>query len=265
MLALENYKILLLVLFASQSCGNNGQKTGGDTSHLADHDAEIITYKSDSTNELVLNFRDHSYFYKETNLPLKAGEDVGYENQSRGSFVIKNDTLTFFSQMPSQIDVKTDWSTSTEFLPLYQTNEELDSNSVKIYVDNIAEPQYYRAFELAKGRVEKLAVKACVTDGDFGWIKTENDQIPLYQYLIIEKPKSNKLLIIDSMNTAHSYYFDFDHIPFRSFHFFTRAYWSYYDFTGLTFVLADNRLKLTENNRLGRYLHSNINLTFLKQ
>ncbi|WP_104381106.1 hypothetical protein [Sphingobacterium sp. HMA12] len=264
MLALENYKILLFVL-TLQSCGNHVQKSADSAVHLTDDDTQIVKYKSNSTNELVLNFRDHSYFYKETNLPLKAGEDVGYENQSRGTFAVKNDTLTFFSSMPSQIDVKMDWSTSTEFLSLYQTHEKIDANSVKIYFDNIAEPQYYQAFEFKNGGFEKLRVKACVTDGDFGSIETTKDRIPLHQYLVIEKPRSNKLLIIDSLQTHESYFFDFDHILFRSFHFYTRAYWSYYDFTGLTFVRTNMNLKLIDKNKLGRYQHSAMDLIFLKQ
>ncbi|CAM3706074.1 hypothetical protein [Sphingobacterium prati] len=264
MLALENYKILLFVLIL-QSCGNHAQKFRDSTVHFTDDDTGIVKYKSDSTNELVLNFLDHSYFYKETNLPLKAGEDVGYENQSRGTFAIKNDTLTFFSSMPSQIDVKTDWSTNAEFLPLYQTHEKIDTSSVKIYFDNIAEPQYYQVFEFKNGEFEKLRVKTCEIDGDFGAIETAKDKIPLHQYLVIEKPRSNKLLIIDSLQTQESYFFDFDHIPFRSFHFYTRSYWSYYDFTGLTFVRTDKKLKLIDKNRLGRYKHSIINSIFLKQ
>ncbi|QIH34947.1 hypothetical protein [Sphingobacterium sp. DR205] len=264
MLALENYKILLFVL-TLQCCGDHVQKAVDSTIHLTDDDNGIVKYKSDSANELVLNFHDHSYFYKETNLPLKAGEDVGYEHQSRGTFAIRNDTLTFFSSMPSQVDVTTDWSTNTEFLPLYQTHEEIDANSVKIYFDNIAEPQYYQAFEFKNGGFEKLRVKNCVIDGDFGWIEGTKDKIPLHQYLLIEKPQSNKLLIIDSLQAQKSYFFDFDHIPFRSFHFYTRAYWSYYDFTGLTFVRTDKKLKLIDKNRLGRYQHSAMDLIFLKK
>jgi hypothetical protein len=263
MWVLENYNRLFVLLFSLASCQNNVQEK--DMRHATSENVEIVRYKSDPTNELVLNFGDHSYLYKETNLPLKAGEDVGYENQSRGTFSLKNDTLTFFSQMPSEIDVKTNWSTSTEFLPLYLTSEKIDSNSIKIYFDNIAEPEYYQAFELNHEKAKRLAVNACESDGHFGFIKTENDNIPLYKYLIIERPKSNKLIIVDSLETQNSFFFDLDHIPSRSFHFYTRAYWSYYDFTGLTFVQTKNKLKLIERNRLGRYQHSTINLEFRKQ
>ena len=250
-----------MILF---SCKSTEPKTIYRENELKFIDPKIVKYKSDETNDLILNFNNLTYSYKEKYSP-KAGEDVGYENDSRGSFSIKNDTITFLSDMPSKIDVNVNWHTNTEFLQLYPTNEQIEGNTVKIYFDNIAEPKYYSAFEFKNGEFEQLKIKEIKFGENLGTIKTERETISLSQYLLIEKPESNKLVIVDNKNKSNSYFFDLDKFSFRSFHFYTRAYWSYYDFTGLKFANSNDSIKLTDDNRLNRYEHSIIRKVFLRQ
>ncbi len=84
--------ILISLTSVLIACSGNTQKmteNGNET-------AEIVKYKSNETNELILNFQNSTYSYKEKYSPQKVGEDLGYEYDSRGKFSIKNDTLFFF-------------------------------------------------------------------------------------------------------------------------------------------------------------------------
>lgn len=235
-------------------------------SNLRKANLKIEKYKSDKTNELVLNFQDSTYTYKERSI-LEEGDDFLYEKDSRGKFFLQNDTITFVSQMPSEIDINDNWSTVTEFLPIYQVKEQIDKDLVKIYFDNIAEPQYYSAYEYKNGKMYPLKIKEYKILDNNDWLIYENDATPLIHYLLIEKPCSNKLLLLNPINEEknESFYFDLERITYQSFHFFTRAYWSYQDFTGLKFVISGNALKLIDDNRLNRYMNSIIENAFIKQ
>ena len=258
--SLSMIKILSLFVVILLSCNGNAQ----NENFAITSTAKTLKYKSDEINELTLNLQDSTYTYKEIYNP-KAGEDLGYENDSRGKFSIKNDTITFVSQIPSEIDVTKNWNISTEFLELFPTKEQNDKNFVKIYFDNIAEPQLYKAFEYKDGHFESLKIKEYKTLENIERIAAKNDSIPLIHYLLIEKPSNNKLLLLNGENDGRSYYFDLDRIPFRSFHFYTRAYWGYYDFTGLKFVKNGAKLQLIEDNRLNRFRYSILEKTFIQQ
>ncbi|MFD2970221.1 hypothetical protein ACFS7Y_22710 [Sphingobacterium bambusae] len=246
------------------ACGSNTEKAKNSKSETNLMKQGTVKYKSDSTNELTLDFKHLTYWYDEEYAP-KPGEDVGYTYNSRGKFSIQNDTLTLLSAMPSEIDTQKGWTTNTEFLPLYATHEKLKENTVKIYFDNIAEPDYYLAYELTVRGFEKLTIEEVRSLESPKYLKAEKDTLLLFKYALVTKPKSNKLLIVDKENPNNSYFFDLDKTPSSSFHFYTRAYWSYYDFTGLKFKMSSNSLQLIDEGRLNRYEHSVINKVFEKQ
>lgn len=96
-------------------------------------------------------------------------------------------------------------------------------------------------------------------------LKTEKNSINLFGYLKIEKPNNN-LLVIDAKedyNTSQTYLFDFNNISFNSFHFYTRVYKNYYDFTCLKFVISNNKLTLFTKND-NRYEFGKISKVFNK-
>ena len=96
-------------------------------------------------------------------------------------------------------------------------------------------------------------------------LKTDNGSITLLNYITIEKPKNNILIInsIADLNTSDSYLFNLNKIPFSSFHFYTRVYRTYYDFTGLKFEISNSSIiRLTKDDN--RYKFEKISNVFNK-
>lgn len=229
------------------------------------------TYKSVDkikNTEIQLNYKDSTYTYQE-NYIMKPGDDVGYESESKGKFKIDKDTLIFYSDMPlneyfTDIDLTAEEIAKNKFSYIFPINEKVNQNQVKIYFDNIAEIENYKVFTIIDNQLKPLKITERKKMEEEGWIKTKNDNIILLHYLIIEKPANNQLLITGSR--GESFFFDFNKIPYSSFHFFTRVYWSFSDFTMLKFHKTDKTLKRITNPNDKRYEFSDaLNSEFIKQ
>lgn len=231
------------------------------------------TYKSEDTRtntHLKLNYKDSTYTYEEKYI-LKTGDDVGYEAESKGKFKIDKDTLIFYSDMPenSHLDFDTHRLTPEEisknqFSYIYPIDEKVNDNQVKIYFDNIAEIEDYKAFTISNNQLKPLKIIERRKMEEEKLIKTKNDNFFLFHYLIIEKPKNNQLLITGSRD--ESFLFDFNKIPYRSFHFFTRVYGNFMDFTGIKFQKTNKTLKRIKDVDDKRYEFSQaLNSDFIKQ
>lgn len=231
------------------------------------------TYKSvdkSTKTEIKLNYKDSTYSYHE-NYIMKAGDDVGYESKSKGKFKMDKDTLIFYTDMPSNdmLDYNIHHLTNEEiaknkFSYIYPIDEKVNSNQVKIYFDNIAEIDDYKAFTIIKNQLKPLQIIERKKLEQEKLIKTKNDNFFLFHYLIIEKPKNNQLLITGSR--SESFLFDFDKIPYSAFHFYTRVYWNCSDFTGLRFLKTDKSLKRIINPDDKRYeVRDALNSAFIKQ
>lgn len=231
------------------------------------------TYKSEDTRtntHLKLNYKDSTYTYEEKYI-LKPGDDVGYEAESKGRFKMDKDTLIFYSEMPenSHLDFDTHRLTPEEisknkFSYIYPINEKVNDNEVKIYFDNIAEIEDYKAFTISNNQLKPLKIIERRKMEEEKLIKTKNDNFFLFHYLIIEKSKNNQLLITGSRD--ESFLFDFNKIPYSTFHFFTRVYLGFADFTGLKFQKTDETLKRILDSNDKRYEFSDaLNSNFIKQ
>lgn len=231
------------------------------------------TYKSEDTRtntHLKLNYKDSTYTYDEKYI-LKPGDDVTYESKSRGRFKMNKDTLIFYSDMPSNeflnnstINLTEEEIARNKFSYIYPINEKVNDNQVKIYFDNIAEIEDYKAFTIINNQLKPLKIIEKKVIENAKMIKTQNDNFFLFHYLIIEKPKNNQLLITGSRD--ESFLFDFNKIPYRSFHFFTRVYGNFMDFTGIKFQKTDKTLKRIKDVDDKRYEFSQaLNSDFIKQ
>jgi hypothetical protein len=224
--------------------------------------SQKITYKglkdSHINESFILNFNDSTYIYNQNSEEGCAQ----YKYKSNGKFTIHQDTLMLISKMPDNESLQGHIHnlTSTEinknkFNYIYPTDDIVEKGFIKIYFDNIAKPDKYRAYTLSKDKLTPLKIKSFVKLEKDSILKTEKSSIRLLNYLIIEKPKNN-ILIIDSKedwNTSQSYLFDFSYIPFNSFHFYTRVYSTYYDFTGLKFIISNHsRIRLIKDE-INRY------------
>lgn len=231
------------------------------------------TYKSEDTRtstHLKLNYKDSTYTYEEKYI-LKPGDDVTYESKSRGRFKMNKDTLIFYSDMPSNeflnnstINLTEEEIARNNFSYLYPINEKVNDNQVKIYFENIAEIEDYKAFTIINNQLKPLKIIERKKIEDPKLVKTQKDNFFLFHYLIIEKHANNQLLITGSRD--ESFLFDFNKIPYRSFHFFTRVYGNFLDFTGLRFQKTDKTLRRIKNVDDKRYEFSQaLNSDFIKQ
>lgn len=231
------------------------------------------TYKSEDTRtntSLKLNYKDSTYAYDEKYI-LKPGDDVTYESKSRGRFKMNKDTLIFYSDMPSNeflnnstINLTDEEIARNKFSYIYPINEKVNDNQVKIYFDNIAEIEDYKAFTIINNQLKPLIIIERKKIEETKLVKTQNDNFFLFHYLIIEKPANNQLLITGSRD--ESFLFDFNKIPYRSFHFFTRVYGNFLDFTGLKFQKTDKTLRRIKDVDDKRYEFSQaLNSDFIKQ
>lgn len=231
------------------------------------------TYKSEDTRtntHLKLNYKDSTYTYDEKYI-LKPGDDVTYESKSRGRFKMNKDTLIFYSDMPSNeflnnstINLTEEEIARNKFSYIYPINEKVNDNQMKIYFDNIAEIEDYKAFTIINNQLKPLIIIERKKIEEPKLVKTQNDNFFLFHYLIIEKPANNQLLITGSRD--ESFLFDFNKIHYRSFHFFTRVYGNFLDFTGLRFQKTDKTLRRIKDVDDKRYEFSQaLNSDFIKQ
>ncbi|MCZ4244121.1 hypothetical protein [Pedobacter punctiformis] len=231
--------------------------------------SQTVVYKSNdelTVSKFKLNFADSTYTYDEEYI-LKPGDDVGYHYESNGTFKKDNDTLTFISNMPGNDflpehmhELTLDEITKNKFSYIYPVIESVEAGYVKIYFDNIAEIDGYEAYALIDNKLQPLKIKSRLKLTGEKSIQTKNNQIPLFHYLLIERPLSKKLLIISSKDniTSESYLFDFDKIPYNSFHFFTRVYNNYYDFTGVKFKITPEGIQMIEQKNDLRYRSNSV-------
>ena len=235
--------------------------------------SKLETYKSkDKTTDtqLMLDYKDSTYTYQERYI-MKPGDDVGYESKSKGKFKMDKDTLILYSDMPdnSYLDYDTHRLTPEEisenkFSYIYLIDEKVNQNEVKIYFDNIADIEDYKAFTIINNQLKPLKIIERKEMEESKLVTTKNGNFFLFHYLIIEKPANNQLLITGSR--GESFFFDFNKIPYSSFHFFTRIYWGFSDFTMLKFHKTDKTLKRIINPNDKRYEFSDaLNSTFIKQ
>jgi hypothetical protein len=228
------------------------------------------SYKSDdrTTNtQLKLDHKDSTYSYHEKYI-MKPGDDVGYERESKGRFKIYKDTVILYSDMPPNENFKDIALTDEEivnnkFSYIYPTGEKVKEQQVKIYFDNIAEIEDYKAFTIINNQLKSLKITERRKLEEEKLIKTKKDNFFLFNYLIIEKPVNNQLLITGSGN--ESFLFDFNKIPYQSFHFSTIVYGNFLDCTGLKFQKTDKHLKRIKNPNDKRYEFSQaLNSNFIK-
>ena len=232
---------------------------------------EIYESEDKRTNtHLKLNYKDSTYTYEEKYI-LKPGDDVGYEAESNGRFTMDKDTLTFYSDMPNNSYLNFDTHRLTpeeisknKFSYIYPIDEKINDNQVKIYFDNIAEIEDYKAFTIIHNQLKPLKIIERHKMEEEKLIETKNDNFFLFHYLITEKPANNQLLITGSRD--ESFLFDFNKIPYSSFHFFTRVYGNFMDFTGIKFQKTDKILKRIIEVDDKRYEFSQaLNSDFIKQ
>lgn len=229
------------------------------------------TYKSEDTltrTQLKFDYKDSTYNYQEY-LILKPGYDLTYQRKSGGRFKTDNDTLILYSDLPSNeyftdINLTDEEIAKYKFSYIYPIDEKINDSQVKIYFDNIAEIEDYKAFTIIKNQLKPLKIIERRKMEEEKLIKTQNDNFFLYHYLITEKPANNQLLITGSRD--ESFLFDFNKIPYRSFHFFTRVYGNFMDFTGIKFQKTDKILKRIIEVDDKRYEFSQaLNSDFIKQ
>jgi hypothetical protein len=236
--------------------------------------SQKIVYKGNKgsviSDSFTLDFKDSTYVYRERST---SEGDLRYDYLSQGKFIVDKDTLTLVSNMPNNKDLP--WIvnnlTSSEiekykFSYIYPVNDNVKNGFIKIYFDNIANPQDYKVYTFEKDKLVSIKINSFVKLKNDSILKTEKSEIRLFHYIVVKKPKNNKLIIIPATdgNISESYFFDFDKIPYNSFHFYTRVYSSYYDFTGLKFIILKDSIKrFFENDN--RYKHGEISNTFDRQ
>ena len=235
------------------------------------------TYKSNdkNTNTVIeLNYKDSTYNYQE-NYIMKPGDDVGYHFSSKGKFKVDKDLFILFSYMPSNDLLANDIHNLTKdeilknkFSYIYPVDEKTNGKEIKIYFDNIAEIDDYKAFTIINDQLSPLKIIERKHMEEQKTIKTKKDDIFLFHYIIVERPINNKLLITNSKTgpKSESFMFDLNKIPYDSFHFFTRIYWSYYDFTGVKFKRTSKGLKKISEPEDNRYSENYVlNSDFVKK
>lgn len=267
--------ILVLILIGALSYTALLSRTDSDNpiSEITKVFSKSETYKSEdkrTDTNLKLDYQDSTYTYQEKYI-MKPGDDVGYETKSKGRFKMNKDTLILYSDMPdnSQLDYDTHRLTPEEisknkFSYIYPIDEKVNQNQVKIYFDNIADIEDYKAFTIINNQLKPLKITERKEMEESQLVTTKNGNFFLFHYLIIEKPANNQLLITGVR--SESFLFDFNKIPYSTFHFFTRVYWGFSDFTMLKFHKTDKTLKriITPNDK--RYEFSDaLNSSFFKQ
>jgi len=268
------FSILLLVLIfigtlsftalfsksESKSSINNLKTIFTKTEHYKSIDKNTIT-------EIKLNYSDSTYTYSEKYL-MKPGDDVGYNRESKGEFKLDKDTVIFYSEMPDNryfrdLNLTDEEILKNKFSYIYPIDEKLNDNQIKIYFDNIAEIEGYKAFSIINNQFKSLKIFERKKLEEPKLIETKNDNFFLFHYLIIEKPANNQLIITGER--GESFYFDLNKIPYSIFHFFTRVYGNYFDFTGLKFVKNGKGLKLIKSKTENRYHYNKaLNSDFVK-
>ncbi|MBE9600010.1 hypothetical protein [Pedobacter sp. MC2016-24] len=232
--------------------------------------SQHVIYKSDPTNEFILIEQDSTYTYSEVYNP-KANEDLGYRYYAKGRYKIHKDTVTLFSEMPENDllpgfvhKLSPSELNTNKFSYIYPIKEYVQAGYLKIYFDNIAEPDKYQAFEVTDTGLKSIPIRAFKRLEKDSILYTEKDNIRLFHYIEIKKPENNKLLImaIEDHHRSQSYFFDLEKIPFTSFHFYTRVYSTYYDFTGLKFLMTKQGLKKIKQIGDPRYRHGLLNIPF---
>lgn len=236
-----------------------------------------VIYKSTDQNthsDIRLNYKDSTYTYQEKYI-MTPGDDAGYDYHSEGKFRTSQGMLIFYSDMPSNhlfsktvLHLTDEETARNKFSYLYPIDEKVNSDQVKIYFDNIAETEDYEAFTIVNHQLKPVKIIERRKLAEQKSVKTKNDNFFLIHYLVIEKPANNQLLIISPKTnpTSESFLFDLNKIPYRSFHFFTRAYWRYYDFTGVKFKITAKGLKKISEPNDKRYSENPVlNGDFLKQ
>lgn len=263
--------VLILIGALSYTALLSGTNSDNQIPKIAKVFSKSETYKSEdkrTNTHLKLDYQDSTYTYQERYI-MKPGDDVGYESKSKGKFKMDQDTLIFYSDMPSNesftdLDLTAEEIAKNKFSYIFPTNEKVNQNQVKIYFDNIAEIENYKTFTIIDNQLKPLKINERKKMEKEGWIKTKNDNIILLHYLMIEKPVNNQLLITGSR--GESFFFDFNKIPYSSFHFFTRVYGNFSDFTMLKFHKTDKTLKRIINPNDKRYEFSDaLNSDFIKQ
>lgn len=244
----------------SKSPINNLKTIFSKTEHYKSSDKNTIT-------EIKLNYADSTYTYSEEYL-MKPGDDITYHIESKGQFKIDKDTLIFYSEMPdnkyfTNFNLTDEEISKNKFSYIYPIDEKLNDNQVKIYFDNIAEIEDYKAFTITNHQFKSLKTFEKKELEEPKLIETKYDKFFLSHYLIIEKPANNQLIITDER--GESLYFDLTRIPYPTFHFFTRVYGNYIDFTGLKFIKNEKGLKLIKSGTDNRYrLNQALNSDFIK-
>jgi hypothetical protein len=227
--------------------------------------SQELIFKSDPTNELIFEFRDSSYTYRE-NYERKPGEDLGYHYKSKGYFKFHKDTVTLFSEMPGNEflpghihKLSATELQANQFSYIYPIKEQVTPGYVKIYFDNIADPEKYLAYEVTASGLKAIPIQSFKKLEKDSIVHTDNDNIRLFHYLIIKKPAGNKLLIMatEDHQLSKSYFFDLEKVPFSTFHFYTRVYSNYYDLTGLKFIISSKLpMKMVKQQSDLRYWHT---------
>jgi hypothetical protein len=224
---------------------------------------------SNVTDKFTLDYKDSTYIYNEN---LNEG-CLRYAYLSNGKFKVNQDTLTLISKMPKNESLSgyihnltTDEIKKNKFSYIYPVNDIVEQGYIKIYFDNLAEPKLYKTYTFENDKLIPIKIKSYVTLKRDSIIKTEKNTIRLFNYLIIEKPKNNKLIInsITDCNTSDSYFFDLNEIQYNCFHFYTRVYSNYYDFTGLKFIISNDSLIRYSKNE-NRYKFGKISNVYNKK
>lgn len=223
----------------------------------------------DTQTILKLNYSDSTFIYHGQR-NMKPGDDMLYETESKGKFKLDQDSLVLYSEMPdnsrlhSYIHALTDEEISkNKFSYIYPIEEKINDSQVKIYFDNIAEVEDYKAFTLDKNQLKPIKILEVKKLSEPVSINTKKDNFMLFHYLLIEKPSNNHLLITD--NNSKSFLFDFNKIPYPVFHFYTRVYANFVDLTGLKFHKKENSLILIRNEIDKRYASNQaLNSEFIK-
>ena len=273
-LTLFIFTIVVLILIGALSYVAllSGTNSDNPIPEIAKVFSKSETYKSKdkrTDTHLMLDYKDSNYTYQERYI-MKPGDDVGYKKESKGKFKMDKDTLILYSDMPdnSRLDYDTHRLTPEEisknkFSYIYPIDEKVNQNQVKIYFDNIADIEDYKAFTIINNQLKPLKIIERKEMEESKLVTTKNGNFFLFHYLIIEKPANNQLLITGVR--SESFLFDFNKIPYSIFHFFTRVYWGFADFTGLKFQKTDETLKRILDPNDKRYEFSDaLNSSFIK-
>lgn len=263
--------LLLVGLISLSSLMSSSKKDDGKKGAKLYSKTEVYKSIDQLTDtDIKLNYKDSTFSYQEKYI-LKPGDDVGYEAESTGRFKMDKDTLILYSDMPDNSHLEFDTHRLTpeeisknKFSYIYPIDEPAKDHQVKIYFDNIADIEDYKAFTIINNQLKPLKILERRKMDQEKLIKTKNDNFFLFHYLIIEKPANNQLLITGAR--SESFRFDFNKIPYSTFHFFTRVYWNFSDFTGFKFYKTEKAMKriISQNDKRREYSQA-LNSDFIKQ